>query len=107
MFGDLGKMFELARRIKTELPRLKAELATATHHGRAGGGAVEAVVNGKMELVELKLSPGAVAAGDAEALADLVKAAVAAAQARAAEAAEKAFRQLTGGMDLGGMEELL
>ncbi len=107
MFGDIGKMLALAGRIKRELPALRAKLAGAEYSAEAGGGGVAATVNGKMELVAVKMSPDVVAEGDVEMLADLIKSAVAAAQAKAAEASAEALRELTGGMELPGMEGLM
>lgn len=107
MFGDIGKLMQLAGRIKTELPKVREELAAAEHVAAAGGGTVRATVNGKMELVDVKIDPAVLDDADAEMLGDLIKAAVAAAQRKAAEAAAKAMKELTGGMDLPGMEGLI
>lgn len=107
MFGDIGKLMQLAGRIKTELPKLREKLAAAEHSAAAGGGAVRATVNGRMELVDVKIDPDVLADADAEMLADLVKAAVAAAQKKAADAAAVAMKDLTGGMELPGMEGLI
>ena len=107
MFGNLGKMMQLAGKLKTELPAMKERLANSTYQAEAGGGAVTATVNGKMQIVDLAFSADVVADGDGAMLADLVKAAVSAAQAQAAQAAAEAMRELTGGMDLPGMEGML
>ena len=107
MFGDLGKMFAIAQRLKAELPAMKEKLAATEFSADAGDGAVTAVVNGKLQIVEVKIAPEALADGDAEALAGALKAAIAAAQAQAAEAAERALKELTGGMELPGMEGLM
>jgi len=106
MFGDLGKMMALAGKLKTELPRMKQRLAASEFTADAGGGAVRATVNGKMQILGLKIVPEAVAEGDVEMLADLIKAAVAAAQEKAAEAARAALEELTGGVKLPGMEDM-
>ncbi len=100
MFGNIGKMMKLASELKTKLPEMQARLAVAEYSAVAGGGAVSATVNGKMQLVDIKIAPEVFADGDAEMLADLVKAAVSSAQQKAAEAAAAAMAELTGGMDL-------
>ena len=107
MFADIGKYLQLAGRIKAELPRLREQLAATDYSATAGGGAVTATVNGRMELVDLKIDPEALSDGDAEMLSDLVKAAVSAAQRNAAEAAAAAMKEITGGMDLPGLEGLM
>ncbi len=107
MFGDLGKMLKLAGEIKTKLPEMRARLAASEYAAEAGGGVVRATVNGQMALVDLKIDRELLSEGDAEMLEDLVKAAVSAAQDRAAKAAAEAMKKLTGGMDLPGLEGLL
>ena len=107
MFGDLAKMFAIAQRLKTELPAMKEKLAATEFSADAGDGAVTAVVNGKLQIVEVKIAPEALADGDAEALAAALQAAIAAAQTEAAEAAAAALKEITGGMELPGMEDIL
>jgi nucleoid-associated protein EbfC len=109
MFGDLGKMMKMARQMQERAKTVKQELDTKMFTAQAGGGVVAATVNGKLELVELKISPELVKenAADADLLADLVKAAVAAAQTEAAAAAAGMMRELTGGMDIPGLEGLM
>ena len=110
MFGNFGKMLSLLGEMKTRIPEMQARLATSEHSAEAGGGAVAATVNGKMQIVDVTISPEALADGeiDAEMLADMVKAAVAAAQDKAAEAARQAMQEITGGMDLPpGLDSML
>ena len=73
---------------------------------RPGGGAVRATVNGNMALADVTIDKEILADGDVEMLADVIKAAVAAAQAQAAEATRQAMKELTGGMDIPGLEEM-
>ena len=107
MFGDIGKMLQLVGRIRTELPVMKEKLASSQFTSEAGGGAVVATVNGKGRLVEIKISSEAIADGDAAMLGDIIKAAVSAAQEKASVAAAEAMRELTGGMEIPGLEGLL
>ncbi|SRR5690554_4557615 len=100
MFGNFGKMMKLASEMKTRLPEMKAKLESSLYTCQAGGGAVSATVNGKMMLTDLKMDPKVLADNDPEMIEDLVKAAVSAAQAQAADAAAEAMKELTGGMEL-------
>lgn len=106
--GNLGKIMKLVGEMKTKLPEMKAKLEASRFTAQSGGGAVTAVVNGKLALVDLKIDPAVLKdpATDAAMLEDLVKAAVASAQATATQAAADAMKELTGGMDLPGMEGL-
>jgi hypothetical protein len=105
MFGELGRMMKLAAEIKTRLPEIQAKLAAAEFTAEAGGGAVRVTVNGKLALVDVKIDPKLLsdARAGAEAIADLVKSAVAAAQDRAVKAAKEMMKELTGGMDIPGL----
>jgi len=112
MFGNMGKMLKLAGELKTRLPEMKQRLAESTYSETVGGGAVTATVSGKLAVVDLKIDLQAVAAQaggevDAEVLEDLVKAAVAAAQDRATEAAQVALKELTGGMEIPGLTDMM
>ena len=107
MFGDMGKMLQLVGKIKTELPAMKEKLASSQFTCEAGGGVVAATVNGQGRLAEIKISPEAMADGDAEMLGDIIKAAVSAAQEQASAAAAEAMKELTGGMQIPGLEGLL
>ena len=110
MLGNFGKMMKVATEMQAKLPEVQQRLAGAEHCAEAGGGAVVATVNGRMQLVKLTIEEGVLAdeAMDAEMLADLVKAAVSAAQEQAAAAAEEAVKKLTGGIDIpGGLRGLL
>lgn len=100
MFGNIGKMMKLASELKTKMPEMQEKLAASEYTSDAGGGAVSATVSGKMQLVDVKIAAEVFTDGDAEMLADLVKAAVSAAQQKAAEAAAAAMAELTGDMDL-------
>jgi hypothetical protein len=108
MFGDLGKIMKIAGKMKTELPALKEKLAATDYTAEAGGGAVTATVNGKLSIVDVKISQGVREDpnADFDMIEDLIKAAISAAQAKAASAAAEAMQELTGGMDIPGMEGL-
>jgi nucleoid-associated protein EbfC len=107
MFGDLGKIMKMARDMKLRMPAMRAELDSHQFTADAGGGVVSATVNGKMQLVGLKISDEAAKSGDAEMLEDLINAAVSSAQSQAAAAATAMMTELTGGMQLPGMDDLL
>lgn len=109
MFGDLGKILKLAGEMKRRLPELKERLAASLYTAEAGGGAVRATVNGRLQLTDLKFSESLRADGSLslDVLEDLVRAAVASAQAQALRAAEDAMKELTGGVDIAGLGDML
>jgi DNA-binding YbaB/EbfC family protein len=74
-----------------------------TYSATTGGGMVTATVNGKHEVLDLKINPEAVDPDDVEMLQDMIIAAVnEAMRAADAESAQNMSR-LTGGLNLGGL----
>ena len=107
MFGEIGKLMGLVGKIKKELPELRERLAESQFTAEAGGGTVRATVNGQGKIASVEITPEALAAGDAEALAESVKKAVTAAQTDASAAMAAAMKELTGDMDIPGLEGIL
>jgi DNA-binding YbaB/EbfC family protein len=70
---------------------------------QAGGGMVEAVVNGRQELVSLRVDPEVVVPDDVEMLQDLILAAVNEALNRSREMMAQEMSKLTGGMQIPGL----
>jgi hypothetical protein len=107
MFGNLGKFTDIlktAKDLQGNMARLQAELASRRYEGVAGGEMVRAVVDGKGQLIEIKIDPKAT--DDVELLEDLIKAAIGTASAKSQEAMKGEMAALTGGIDLsafGGM----
>ena len=96
-------MLKQAQKMQQEMIRMQEEQEAKTFSAQSGGGMVTAVVNGKHELVDLKVNPEAVDPEDVEMLQDMIIAAVnEATRAADAEAANNMSR-LTGGMNLGGL----
>ncbi len=110
MFGKLGDMANLlknAQQIQSRVKELQEKAETMTYTAESGGGAVSATVNGKLVLMNLRIAPESVTSGDVEMLEDLVKSAVAAAQRRATEGLKEQMREMTGGMNIPGLENML
>lgn len=110
MMGNLGQLMHLLRnagQIREGMKSMQDRLAAARFVGESGAGQVRATVDGRGELVELRIDPSSPAATDLELLEDLVCAAVRDAVARSREAVRAELQALTGGVDLGGMLDLL
>jgi DNA-binding YbaB/EbfC family protein len=75
--------------------------------GTAGGGVVTAKVNGRLEVVAVRIDPKLLADGDTELLEDLVTAAVNQGLTKAREAAAKSISALAGGLPIPGLSGLL
>lgn len=81
--------------------RAEEEFAAARISGQAGGGMVTALVNGKGEILEVKISKSVVDPHDVETLEDLVTVAVREAIDKANAAREEKLRSIIPG-DLAG-----
>ena len=101
--AGLGDIMKQAQRLKAEMDRLQAEAATKTVEGSAGGGMVTVVVNGKGDLLSVKIDPEVARGEDLEMLQDLVVAAANDALRRARELLAQEVSRLTGGLSLPGL----
>ena len=96
-------MIKQAQKMQAEMLKMQAEMEEKTYTAQSGGGMVSATVNGKHELVELKVNPEAVDPEDVEMLQDMVIAAVNQAMRTADSEASANMSKLTGGLNLGGL----
>jgi hypothetical protein len=101
--NNFQNLLKQAQKMQAQVSQMQAELADRRVEATAGGGMVTAVVNGKQELVGLKLEREVVNADDVEMLEDLILAAVNEAMARAGELAAEEMRKITGGLSLPGL----
>lgn len=104
--GDMAGMLKQAKEMQSRMKEMQERVASTKFEAEAGAGAVKAVVNGKLELASVKLDPETVKAGDVEMLEDLIKAAVVAAQTKAAEGMKEEMKNLTGGMNIPGLDNM-
>ena len=106
MFNNLGNLADIMRnvgKIRENVEKATEALGQLEVEGTSGGGAVSAKVNGKMELLSIRIDPKLLADGDAELLEDLVSAAVNQALNKARESAASSISSLAGGLPIPGM----
>lgn len=65
-----------AQKIQEQMSAFQDKLAAISAKGSAGGGMVEIELNGKFEVLAVRIAPEVVEGGDAEMLEDLVMAAL-------------------------------
>jgi len=83
--ANLPGMLSKARELQEKMKQMQAEAGNKQVSGDSGGGMVSAIVNGRLELVKLRIDKTRVDVNDTEMLEDLIVAAVNAAQVKAAE----------------------
>lgn len=100
---DFGKIMKQAQQVQARMMKLQEELAQKTVEASAGGGMVTAVVNGRFEIVSLKIEKDVVNPDDVEMLQDLITAAVNEGIRKAQEMAQTEMSKITGGLRIPGM----
>ena len=99
-FGDLGNMREMMEQAQQMQQQMEQKLAETVVEANTGGGVVSVRMNGRKELLRLKIQPSAVGStgADLELLEDLITAAVNEAGRRADEAMQSSVSGLMGGL---------
>jgi len=103
MSKGIGNLMKMAQKAQAQIMKLQEELADKLTEASAGGGMVTATVNGKQQLVELKIEKDVLEAGDLEMLQDLVIAAVNEALKKSQEMMTQEMSKITGGMNIPGL----
>lgn len=100
---NMNSVIKQAQKMQEEMERVQGELEEKTVEATAGGGAVKVVVNGKKEIVELKIDKDAVDPEDVETLEDMITVAVNDAVAKADEMMAEGMSAVTGGLNIPGL----
>ena len=117
---NLWSMMGQAKQMKEKFTQMQEELGRKVVDGEAGAGAVRVRVNGRLEVVSVTLdrpmllaltAPDDASAGPSESdlkmVEDLIAAAVNAAMAKAREMIQDEMKQLTGGLNIPGLDKLM
>ena len=107
MFNPL-KMQEMLSQASHMQEEVQRKLAATILEGTSGGGAVTATMNGKKQLLKLRIDPAAVTSltsneADREMLEDLIVAAVNDAGRKAEEALQGQMKGMLGGLNIPGL----
>ena len=100
---NMNAMIKQAQKMQQQMAKAQEDVENTDFTASAGGGAVQAVVNGKKELKALTIQPDAVDPQDVEMLQDLVISAVNEALRQADEAMNNSMNSLTGGLNIPGL----
>jgi len=90
---------EFQKKVKTMQQELETKIVEAT----SGGGMVTVTVNGKQEVLSIKIDPEVVNPKDIGMLEDLIISAVNEAKRKADEIAKEEMNKITGGLNIPGM----
>ena len=100
---DLSQMMKQAQQMQAKMASLQNELAEREIEVSAGGGAVKVKVNGKQELLSIKIAKEAVDPNDVETLEELVYTAVNQALKQSQDMVTNAMSKITGGLKMPGL----
>ena len=98
MPGNMNNLMKQAQRMQRQMEESQKEMETKEFTAKTGGGAVEAVVNGKKEVLRIKLAEEIVDPEDIETLQDAIVAAANEALRKADEANAELMGKMTGGL---------
>ncbi len=102
--SNMQSMLKQAQKMQEEMAEKQAELEEREYDVSAGGGVVNVKINGKKEILSVKIDPEVVDPDDVETLEDLIVAAVNEAIKKVETISSEEMSKITGGMNLpGGM----
>ena len=101
--GSMNKMIKQAKQVQEHIIKMQEELKEREIETTAGGGAITVRVNGKQELIAIKISPEVVDPDDIEMLEDLVIAAVNEGIRQSQEMVSTEMAKITGGFNIPGL----
>jgi hypothetical protein len=98
--GNLPGLMAKAREMQDRMKSMQEEMAKRQVTADAAGGMVQATVNGRLELLKLHIDKSRIDVNDTEMLEDVIVAAVAAAQQKAAVEMREQMQKMAGELGL-------
>ncbi|HXX35746.1 MAG TPA: YbaB/EbfC family nucleoid-associated protein [Thermodesulfobacteriota bacterium] len=103
MTKGLGNILKQAQEMHSKMSRLQEEMAGKTVEASSGGGMVNVVMNGKQEVLSIRIDPEVVNREDVDMLQDLIAAAVNEAIRKSQEMMAEEMKKITGGLSIPGL----
>ncbi len=100
---NVNSMLKQAQKMQEEMEKIQQETEAEVVSTTAGGGAVKVEINGKKEILSIKIDPDAVDPDDVETLEDMIMAAVNDGIKKADEIMSERMGALTGGLNIPGL----
>ncbi|HIF95865.1 MAG TPA: YbaB/EbfC family nucleoid-associated protein [Myxococcales bacterium] len=95
---DMNEMLKQAQRVQERMAELQRDLLTRRYEATSGGGMATAVVSGQLRVLELRVEPSLISAGDQEMIQDLAVAAINAALEKAQASVQQELQNLQASM---------
>lgn len=101
--SNMQSMLKQAQKMQEDMAAKQAELEEREYDTSAGGGVVKVKINGKKEILSVKIEPEVIDPDDAETLEDLVVAAVNEAIRVVEQTSAEEMQKITGAMSMPGL----
>ncbi len=98
--SNMQSMLKQAQKMQEEMAEKQAELEACEYDVAAGGGVINVKINGKKEILSVKIDPEVIDPDDAETLEDLIVAAVNEAIKKVEAVSAEEMQKITGTMNL-------
>ena len=101
--GNMNSMMRQMQKVQQKMEEAQQRIDETVMQASAGGGVVQVEINGKKEVLQVKINPEIVDLEDVEMLEDMVLVAVNDAIQQAVKLQETEMGKVTGGISLPGM----
>lgn len=101
--GNMQGMIRQAQKMQEEMERAQEELNQKEYTVAAAGGMVECQINGKREILSVKIKPEVVDPEDVEILEDMIKSLINEAIAKVDGINSSEMERITGGLNIPGL----
>lgn len=101
--GNMNNMIKQAKKVQEQIAKMQEELREKELETSAGGGAITVKVNGKQEILQIKIKPEVVDPEDIEMLEDLILTAVNDAVKQSQDMVSGEMSKITGGFNIPGL----
>lgn len=110
-FGNIAEMMKQAQKqaqkMQKQMEEIQNDLKERVVEASSGGGMVTVHINGKQEILSIKIDPEVVDPKDVQMLEDLILSAVSQAFKKSQDLYQAEMAKLTGGLNIPGMQGLL
>lgn len=103
MGKNMSHLLKQAQQMQAKMGTLQKELENRELDISAGGGMIKVKMNGKQQIVDLKLNPECVDPSDVEMLEELIKTGINQAVNESQEMVSSAMSKVTGGINIPGL----
>ena len=98
--SNMQSMIKQAQKMQEEMAEKQAELEEREYEVAAGGGVINVKINGRKEILSVKIDPEVIDPDDAETLEDLIVAAMNEAIKKVEAVSAEEMQKITGSMNL-------